>query len=667
MSLFDVGRGHDGPARVGALKIGGVTVETPLLAGHQDTSADVLTYGVLGRSQPQRGSSSASAHSIAADSLSIMAIPNLTGDHGGLELVGNRMMLILPSMISLEHISERAGGLLLEYQFDFLQKHTSIDPSQTILRVPVGTDLPSMETWIPRFADAGVRAASFTFDGRLGPSDFSSLSLRSALPTSWVAAAMGRMHPSIVPLLYYMGFDVFDTGHAVEAAEKGVRLWPMDSECLRPSNHHTGPKKPYRYCPCAACAQLPLDAQGVEGTMSLASLSEQHNLHIYRQVLSESLDAMLSGRLRWLVESYTHGSPALASLLRRVDRDLYTYTEEFTPTTGSTTLDLIGPESYNAPVVRRFRDYVASRYAPPPGKRIVVLLPCSARKPYSDSKSHRRYLSAIESTLGRNPHTVSQVILTSPLGLVPRELERIYPASVYDIPVTGDWDYEEIQIGAEALKKHLAKFDASTVVVAHVSGGYVRIVNAAEPEIRQSVIYTTPEDSPSRRDSLKALEETLKDLKESLDLKQTPGAYLQEIVMATADYQFGAGAGDLLLPLEADFRGKPYGTILCKLAGNQLCSFIGNSGTVSLTLEGARRLQHLKRYWVRLEAPRAKGGSIFAVGVNHADPDIRPGDEVIVVNESDEVVAVGKSEMSGREMCELSRGRAVSVRHKLED
>ena len=37
-------------------------------------------------------------------------------------------------------------------------------------------------------------------------------------------------------------------------------------------------------------------------------------------------------------------------------------------------------------------------------------------------------------------------MVTSPLGLVPRELEDIWPAAHYDIPVTGDWDADELDI-----------------------------------------------------------------------------------------------------------------------------------------------------------------------------------------------------------------------------
>ncbi len=49
-----------------------------------------------------------------------------------------------------------------------------------------------------------------------------------------------------------------------------------------------------------------------------------------------------------------------------------------------------------------------------------------------------------------------------------------------------------------------------------------------------------------------------------------------------------------------------------------------------------------------------------------ADEAIRPGDEVIVLDPSGNVIATGKSEMSGREMCDFDNGRAVSIRHKVE-
>ena len=77
--------------------------------------------------------------------------------------------------------------------------------------------------------------------------------------------------------------------------------------------------------------------------------------------------------------------------------------------------------------------------SPKEQSKVLILLPCSARKPYSMSQSHRRF----RRNLRHRP--LHEVIVTAPLGLVPRELEELWPAGHYDIPVTGDWDRDEIE------------------------------------------------------------------------------------------------------------------------------------------------------------------------------------------------------------------------------
>lgn len=80
-----------------------------------------------------------------------------------------------------------------------------------------------------------------------------------------------------------------------------------------------------------------------------------------------------------------------------------------------------------------------------PYSNIIVLLPCSSKKPYSISQSHQKFIKAIKSA----KVVVEEVILTSPYGLVPRALERLVN---YDIPVTGEWSFEEIELINNCLK-----------------------------------------------------------------------------------------------------------------------------------------------------------------------------------------------------------------------
>ena len=54
-------------------------------------------------------------------------------------------------------------------------------------------------------------------------------------------------------------------------------------------------------------------------------------------------------------------------------------------------------------------------------------------------------------------------------------------------------------------------------------------------------------------------------------------------------------------------------------------------------------------------------GSILAPGVNGANLQIRPGDDVLV--KGPKAIAVGKAKMSGMEMAGSTRGMAVELRH----
>ncbi|MFW9801332.1 MAG: DUF5591 domain-containing protein [Candidatus Thorarchaeota archaeon] len=638
---FLIARGHDGPARSGTYIISEMAISTPALIGPSQAEKITLRYRTYDRSEPVK------------DTPMIVSIPGVKDIE--MDRLHEYESVLLPSMIAEDTLNSEAGKLLMHQQESFL-KNQRIPPSHAIVRVPGSLDTESYLQSLQQFGHLGVRAAAFRFTGNLGPNDRKMLILRSQLPRNWLTLAIGRIEPYSVPLLHYLGFDIIDSSRAFEAAAQGIRLWRMDSEQV--SNADSA-----RHCACLACA--PYSDLTILDNSSLVEVLTKHNLSRFQMVLSESAHAMQSGHLRWLVESLTHASPSIASILRRVDAELYPFLEEFTPTVGKSPMPLIGPESYNAPAIRRFREKVASRFKPPVHKRLVLLLPCSARKPYSDSKSHKRFARAIEAAIGPARFEIAETILTSPLGVIPRELERIHPVAHYDIPVTGDWDAEETEIAVHALITHMEKFGESTVVVAHVSGGYLDIVKNAEESFKQTLIYTSSDARATSGTSLDMLDETLRDMGELVLSGEYRRTDLEDTLRATADFQFGLGSGELLIPEGAGLRGKLYRTVICQIDKEQVCAYNASSGMLSLTLAGARRIADSQKSWVRFEGKEVKGGSIFAVGVREADYGIRPGDEVIVVDKNDNVVAVGRSEMSGKEMCDFEKGRAVTVRHKL--
>jgi uncharacterized protein with predicted RNA binding PUA domain len=63
----------------------------------------------------------------------------------------------------------------------------------------------------------------------------------------------------------------------------------------------------------------------------------------------------------------------------------------------------------------------------------------------------------------------------------------------------------------------------------------------------------------------------------------------------------------------------------------------------------------------------ARGGTAFAKHVVGVDPDIRAGEEVLVVDEDGRLIATGRAVLSPEEMMELRRGAAVIVRSGQEE
>lgn len=143
-------------------------------------------------------------------------------------------------------------------------------------------------------------------------------------------------------------------------------------------------------------------------------------------------------------------------------------------------------------------------------------------------------------------------------------------------------------------------------------------------------------------------------------------------IRSVADYQFGKGTGMTLFPenVEIAFSKRTGRIRYVYLAGKRLATMRPTDGLFSLSIAGARRIvgniSSAKCFvTVQNDVSRfiSEGGDVFATHVVKADDEIRSKEEVIVLNESGEVLAVGRSVLSGEEMKTFKRGVAVKVRH----
>jgi predicted RNA-binding protein (TIGR00451 family) len=142
-------------------------------------------------------------------------------------------------------------------------------------------------------------------------------------------------------------------------------------------------------------------------------------------------------------------------------------------------------------------------------------------------------------------------------------------------------------------------------------------------------------------------------------------------IRSVADFQFGKGVGNKFFPdtvriLYSRNTGKIRHVNLGK---DMLATLRPTTGLFILTIAGAKRMiQEVNplRLWIKIENYAepfvAKGRSAFAKHVIDADPEIRPNEEVIVISQKNEVLAVGRAVLTGTEMKAFNRGLAVRVR-----
>lgn len=138
---------------------------------------------------------------------------------------------------------------------------------------------------------------------------------------------------------------------------------------------------------------------------------------------------------------------------------------------------------------------------------------------------------------------------------------------------------------------------------------------------------------------------------------------------ATADYQFGKGVGSELFPDEVLVLRTKGRIRQVRLGDDLLCAIRASDGFIVLNRKGAE-IVHAALKYPRLRvvvtddaAPFVAGGkTVFAKHVVKADPEIRPGEEVLVVDKDDRLLASGKALLTGEEMVAFKVGKAVNVR-----
>src|SRR2546430_1608504 len=433
------------------------------------------------------------------------------------------------------------------------------------------------------------------------------LASKKGLDPSQPGHLFGAGHPLGFPLAGLPRCDLVDSASYAKYARDGRMLFP-DGTRRASEVRESG-------CLCPVCTTHPMEKIAVEET-----LLAEHNLHACFGAIREVRQAIVEGDLWGLAERRSRAHPALLDAVRELRRH-NEFFEEFEPVSRHGALCYVGPETAHRPILHRFRRRLLERYTPPPAKGLLVFP--EGGRPFTERLAH-----VVDQALQvADVH----VAVKSVWGPVPLELDHVWPMCQTIVPEALDLE------ALEAAEVFFREWTAG----AGFSFGLLR-------EGGTTLVGLRNRAAGARTVGWNTL--------------RTP---------APAAFQVGRGASDALFARPVSYvTSKNTGKIRnVHVNGEHVLSLRAEAGLFTLKAAGARRLSNAffaPKLRIVVEADAVpfhrEGKNVFAKFVRDADPEIRPGDEALVVSPDDELCAVAQATMNRREMLAFKRCVAAHVR-----
>lgn len=437
------------------------------------------------------------------------------------------------------------------------------------------------------------------------------LSAKRGLDPSKPVHLFGAGHPLVFPLAVALGCDFFDSSAYAKYADDGRMILPEGTEKLEDLEELP--------CCCPVCTKFTASELKKMEKNEVSLQLAKHNLYVSFAEIKKIRSAIVEGNLWELVERRAGSNPYLLDALRELrKRENKEWLERFEPTSKNKALFYTGNHTIHRPLIHRCHKRLLNRYEP--SFDTIVVFP-EGKKPYS-----KYYSEKIKKILGKR--NVS-LLVNSYLGPVPIELDEMYPfaQSVFPEIIDKETTDEVDRIFSEFTKNRKIIFWRGV--------------------------------------------KTLQELSESKD-KKREDADLRRI-SAVAEMQFGKGASKALLNGKVEIvKSKNTDKIRnVHIDGRHILSMRAEDGMFTLKIDGARRLQRFFKYpklrvIVKEDAVTfiKEGKSVFAKFVIDCDSELLPLDECLIVDEKDDLLAVGRCLLNRTEMLSFNYGVAVWTREQ---
>jgi 7-cyano-7-deazaguanine tRNA-ribosyltransferase len=279
------------------------------------------------------------------------------------------------------------------------------------------------------------------------------LTAKTNLPLERPLHLFGAGHPHMLALAVALGCDLFDSA--------AYALYARDGRYMTENGTWRIGELDYFPCQCPKCAtatpKAVLEMSKPEREVFLA----EHNLHVCVAELKRIKQAIRDGRLWEHVEMRMHAHPALLTALKKV-KTSEGFIERISPTVKQSGLFFYDAVGLSRPEVTHYRRRLAERYRAPEAAKVLLLVPQTRNKPFhrgEELKETRRVLR----TVGELADYVHMCFYAAPFGVVPLELDEVYPLSQHEAAMP--LDQEVIDYVAMQAAEYIKRSTYQTVVL----------------------------------------------------------------------------------------------------------------------------------------------------------------------------------------------------------
>jgi 7-cyano-7-deazaguanine tRNA-ribosyltransferase len=218
----------------------------------------------------------------------------------------------------------------------------------------------------------------------------------------------------------------------------------------------------YFPCSCPVCNKNdPKIINNLPEEQKQKVLSE-HNLYVSFSELQKIKHAISVGRLWEHIEMRAYGHPSLLEALKKVSK-YSELIEKQNPITKKSGIFFFSSVGLARPEVIRFKNHIVKRYSVPSEAKILLLVPQTEKKPFSNSKLIENIMKEIQNKLGIKKTLVHVCTYAAPFGVIPTELDKIFPLSQNII--TSPFDYETKTYVSKQLTEYLVRSSYKKVIL----------------------------------------------------------------------------------------------------------------------------------------------------------------------------------------------------------